>query len=60
MSNIRKTVTHRSCCLSRAVLLPARHFFTIAMLVAMAVLVWPFMTCATGSGGGLWPPGPLP
>ncbi|MFM7221520.1 MAG: NAD(P)(+) transhydrogenase (Re/Si-specific) subunit beta [Nodosilinea sp.] len=37
---------------SRAVLLPARHFFTIAMLVAMAVLVWPFMT-ATGSGG-LW------
>jgi NAD(P) transhydrogenase subunit beta len=37
---------------SRAVLLPARHFFTIAMLVAMAVLVWPFIT-ATGSGG-LW------
>lgn len=37
---------------SRAVLLPARHFFTIAMLVAMAVLVWPFMT-ATGNGG-LW------
>jgi len=37
---------------SRAVLLPARHFFTIAMLVAMAVLVWPFMT-AVGSGG-LW------
>ncbi len=37
---------------SRAVLLPARHFFTIAMLVAMVVLAWPFMT-ATGSGG-LW------
>lgn len=37
---------------SRAVLLPARHFFTIAMLVAMGVLAWPFVTASDTSG--LW------
>jgi len=35
---------------SRAVLLPARHFLTIAMLVAMVALAFPFLT-ATGNGG---------
>jgi NAD(P) transhydrogenase subunit beta len=35
---------------SRAVLLPARHFLTIAMLVAMVALAVPFLT-ATGNGG---------
>jgi H+-translocating NAD(P) transhydrogenase subunit beta len=35
---------------SRAVLLPARHFFTIAMLVAMVVFAFPFVA-STGTEG---------
>lgn len=35
---------------SRAVLLPARHFFTLAMLIAMVAFAVPFVT-ATGQSG---------